>query len=162
MDDHWRLQSSSGFVKEDVIKSKFVELCQHVASWCDEASYHAGECSIGEADLRHLSLELGLDKSLHNGRLQRFTSVIGRAVILRLLSKEVFYSPIADLKACKDLFIAKDEARHLCRLEERLLEEDRCACQRFDALYVSDNQGHGWSTFLGQRPLTNTCGLTLG
>jgi hypothetical protein len=132
MSDHiWAIEASVGFVKEDVIKETFIRLSYHTAAWCDEASYHAGECGMNDSELRTLSLDIGLKHSLDKARLPKITSAVIRAIVFRKLSKEVFYNSTANLLLSKDLFLSEDEARRVCRLEQKLLEEGMqslCSC----------------------------------
>ncbi len=130
-------EASVGFANEDQVKECFIRLSHHIAAWCDEASYHAGACGMSDADLRMVSLEIGLEHSLDKARLSKATSAVLRAIIFRKLSKEVFCHSTANLILDKDLYLSEDEAKRIFELEQKLLEEGAFAvCSCFNTLSV--------------------------
>ena len=106
---------------EEAVVKGFMDLCLHIAAWCDEASFKAGGCQLDATAVVELGRSLKLQQDLDEGALRANSNLIGRALLFRVLVDSVFYSSISDLENIKDLWTSAEDAHRLHDLEQRLM-----------------------------------------
>lgn len=106
---------------EEAVVKGFMDLCLHIAAWCDEASFKAGGCQLDTTAVVELARFLKLQQGLDEGVLRANSNLIGRALLFRVLVNSVFYSSVSDLENIKDLWMSAEDAHRTHDLEQRLL-----------------------------------------
>ncbi len=114
-----------------------MDLCLHIAAWCDEASFKAGGCGLDAVAIVELGRILQLQRDLNEGSLRTNSSLIGRALLFHVLVDNVFYSSASDLENVKDLWTSADDAHRLHDLEQRLMASGMSSSAPYVLMVVS-------------------------